>query len=352
MFAQDVTVDLYRAKPPSDRIVIRSPFRIVEPANAARAGNGSDCEVRAKGRQLQIFPIGSNRALSRAHSFTFAPAGRSITLKLGEAQRRYAGTINIQASQPGRLSLHNRVSMRDYVKSVVGSETDPSFVLEALKAQAVCTQTLMTRYKTGDQLTDTTEKQAYLGVDYVRPAVAQAVDAVWGKILTYKQSPATIYFHSTCAGGTSNGEQYFALTPHSAPYLGSVDCTFCKSSPFFKTHLVQIPKSRFEKALGTGVPVVTKTDNQHRPLEIMNGTCRQSGFGYWTKIGQKLGWDKVPGTRFTVEATSNYYALRSTGAGHGVGLCQWGANGQANLGKSYVEILEYYFPGASVGQLK
>ena len=40
-----------------------------------------------------------------------------------------------------------------------------------------------------------------------------------------------------------------------------------------------------------------------------------------------------------------------SGYGHGVGLSQIGAKGQALEGKSAIEILNYYFPGASVNQV-
>lgn len=34
--------------------------------------------------------------------------------------------------------------------------------------------------------------------------------------------------------------------------------------------------------------------------------------------------------------------------GHGVGMSQWGAIEMAKQGYSYVEILEHYYPGASI----
>ena len=37
-----------------------------------------------------------------------------------------------------------------------------------------------------------------------------------------------------------------------------------------------------------------------------------------------------------------------TGSGHGVGLCQWGARLQAEKGRRYEKILDYYFPGATL----
>ena len=39
------------------------------------------------------------------------------------------------------------------------------------------------------------------------------------------------------------------------------------------------------------------------------------------------------------------------GAGHGVGMCQWGAIGRARAGQGYVKILTTYFPGTAVARL-
>jgi stage II sporulation protein D len=36
------------------------------------------------------------------------------------------------------------------------------------------------------------------------------------------------------------------------------------------------------------------------------------------------------------------------GAGHGVGLCQWGAKEMAELGYSFGTILSYYYPGTDL----
>ena len=41
-----------------------------------------------------------------------------------------------------------------------------------------------------------------------------------------------------------------------------------------------------------------------------------------------------------------------TPSGHGVGMSGCGARGQANEGKSYEQILQYYYPGATVTGLK
>ena len=57
---------------------------------------------------------------------------------------------------------------------------------------------------------------------------------------------------------------------------------------------------------------------------------------------------------FTDQAAASVpasFKFIGSGYGHGVGLSQIGAKGQALEGKSAVEILNYYFPGASVNQV-
>jgi stage II sporulation protein D len=39
------------------------------------------------------------------------------------------------------------------------------------------------------------------------------------------------------------------------------------------------------------------------------------------------------------------------GAGHGVGMCQWGAIGRARAGAGWAAILAAYFPGADLSRL-
>jgi len=36
------------------------------------------------------------------------------------------------------------------------------------------------------------------------------------------------------------------------------------------------------------------------------------------------------------------------GYGHGLGLCQWGTQGQAQAGKQAAEILRFYYPDAKL----
>jgi len=58
-----------------------------------------------------------------------------------------------------------------------------------------------------------------------------------------------------------------------------------------------------------------------------------------------LNGDVVRSTLFDVAVTTAGVSFTGTGWGHGAGLCEWGARGQALQGRTYLDILEFYYPG-------
>ena len=51
---------------------------------------------------------------------------------------------------------------------------------------------------------------------------------------------------------------------------------------------------------------------------------------------------------FTVECTAQEVTFRVTGYGHGVGMSQYGANALAAEGKTWQEILHWYYTGVEL----
>lgn len=52
---------------------------------------------------------------------------------------------------------------------------------------------------------------------------------------------------------------------------------------------------------------------------------------------------------FTIDAQADGVTFRVTGYGHGVGMSQYGANELARQGKTWQEILTWYYAGITVG---
>ncbi|MBZ0185579.1 MAG: SpoIID/LytB domain-containing protein [Candidatus Obscuribacterales bacterium] len=274
-------------------------------------------------------------------------------------QRRYAGQISFQ-NRGGLLSIHNLVDSREYVVSVAASEMPHFFHPEARKALCVLTLSRLSNTGSPARLDDTTQFESYLGLEPVNESTREIVNAVFGKRLTYESTSVRAFYHSTCAGSTSDGFEIFGRGAKTLAYLQSVPCKNCIDSPFFKKRSTRMSEVELKKIFDGALPVVAMAGSGNRPLLVNlvsdDGSVKKSISGYqaWLTIGRALGWSRVPGTRYAFKQVlfrgKKQVEIISSGAGHGVGLCQWGAHGLAVSGKTYEEILEFYFPKAKLSE--
>ena len=68
-------------------------------------------------------------------------------------------------------------------------------------------------------------------------------------------------------------------------------------------------------------------------------------------VDRQLGWGEIKSNLYTVGRSGDHLVFTGRGLGHGVGLCQAGADAMGGLGISYKKILAQYFAGAAVVQL-
>ncbi len=340
----EVRVKLFEAHPGMQTVRIEGSFQLIEP-KAPQISSSQPYQIRTQNHQLVLSDRTTRKSILKTHRLVLkstSPSG--IHVQANQlAPRRYPGIL-VFSVEKNSLNIENRLPTRTYVNLVVASETQAHWPLEALKAQAVLTQTRLSRYQPGDALGDSTQHEAYLGLTHHRPEVDKAVASVWGQHLVYQGQPIQAFYHSSCAGQTSTGRLFNQR--QLSPWLSSVACPYCKGAPFYKPTQRIIDTNAFSKIFSTGLPQILKHDDARRPLVIRLGNGQLvSGYAFWLKLGQRFGWDKAPGTRFDVKALPDgKIAISSTGAGHGVGLCQWGAATMARQGKTYQQILQFYFP--------
>lgn len=346
-----VIVTLFKAHQPVNFLYIAGPVKVLKPApQLLPAGLYQLLRSGGRFKLTALEQTGSTPIYFASQELKLAPLAGTFSLGVkSDSLRHYRGTLSITAARE-QLVCRNQLSIKNYVSSVVGSETIAQFPEEALKAQSVLVQTAMLRYKANDELNDSTEKQAYLGAEFERPAVLRAVQNTWGKTLCFANRPLKIYFHAACGGGTSTSELFTGKST-GLPCDAAVPCKYCQQSPFWHITSKRVPANVFAAKFPEGLPTIMAKDKSSRPMRLKypHSVIAESGYSFWLKVGQRLGWDKLPGTRFEIEKLAGGdIELRSTGAGHGVGMCQWGAAGMANEGLSYEKILTYYFPGSKL----
>lgn len=292
--------------------------------------------------------------------------GGALRSLAGE-ERRYRGWVQIRPKGLGRLHLVNWVKLEDYLLALVPSEMPADWPAAALQAQAILARTLAVPHLCPGPrrewpsapirpLQDSTAHQFYGGLAYETAATTAAVQATRGQILTHAGQPIEVLFHSTCGGHTSANQDIFA--PLARPYLQGVICDGCRASPFYGPHSVRLSRRELEQALGNGDLEIVQSDPWGRPVRIRVGSQLLTGQEFVLRLGQTLGWGILPSNRFTWErlqpkpGQQEVYLFTYRGAGHGVGLCQWGSRGLAEKGYTAPQILNHYFPGTQVITLR
>ncbi|MFS0783825.1 stage II sporulation protein D [Bacillus sp. 1P06AnD] len=283
--------------------------------------------------------------------------------KTGEVQISELDDSNIKV-KVWRKSTDKVVELplEKYVAGVVAAEMPAKFELEALKAQALTARTYIMNKKVkgaaaslkGADVTDTISDQVYKSNDELRKSwmdkydanikkVAKAVLATKGEIITYEQQPITAFFFSTSNGYTENAEAYWK---NATPYLKSVASPWDKESPKFASTKV-MTAAEFEKKLGIKMKngadmgnIIGRTPGK-RVASVDFGGKVLSG----KTIRERLD---LRSTDFTWKRKGSNIIISTKGYGHGVGMSQYGADGMAKEGKSYKDIVHYYYKGIQI----
>jgi len=271
-----------------------------------------------------------------------------------------SGAVQILPRGKGLLVV-NELDLEEYVEGVVPFEMSPSWHPEALKAQAVAARTyaLYQRMMTAGREYDVmagTQDQVYRGRTQVDQRVQQAVEATRDLILTHRNAPILAAFSSTAAGPT---EDAINVWSKDLPYLKGVDCPFDANSPYYqwraaiKLQEFEASLRRYGMMVGT---IATVTPFSYSRAGRVTGVRILHSRGELVLRGEELrravGYSSIPSALFEVESLGREVVLAGRGAGHGVGLCQWGAKELAELGYSFGSILQYYFPGTQLQELR
>ena len=266
------------------------------------------------------------------------------------------GDLGITARDE-HLLIVNVVDLEEYVAGVVSSEVNPEWHEELLRTQAVAARTYVLHKKLENaaqpfDVYASVQDQVYTGRKNVNEAVLDAVRRTRGQVLTYGGSPIFAVYSSTTAGPTEDAMNVWAKD---LPYLKGVACPFDQKSPWYEWRAT-IPFDTVEARLkeegypigwlATLTPYDMTTAGRVKDIRILHSR------GELVITGQEfrriLGYAKVRSTHFSIERIDRHVVFAGKGAGHGVGLCQWGAKEMAELGYPYQSILRYYYPGTEI----
>ncbi|GAB4242042.1 MAG: hypothetical protein OHK0028_20650 [Deltaproteobacteria bacterium] len=270
--------------------------------------------------------------------------------------RNAGGRVRIFARN-GELFATAVVPLETYVAAVVSREAGPRFHAEALAALAVAVRTYASgaAAKPRDpeyDLAGTVEDQVFEGVDGVAPVFREAAERTRGMTVRYRGEIAQAVFHSTCGGRT---ESALSAWGRDVPYLRAQPCDDCSGSPAYRWEY-RMPAAegrRVAQALGVApgrdlrflVTARTPTGRADRVRISSGGVSREMRAAEFRKAA---GYAKVRSLKMEVLPAAAGWRFTGEGYGHGVGMCQFGADGMARRGAGYRAILARYYPGTDI----
>ena len=270
----------------------------------------------------------------------------------------------------GGLRITTQVDVESYVSGVIRGEASVLRTPAARQAMAILARTWALRRHgrhraLGFDFCSLTHCQVYRPPSATESLAGNGIDpaaiATRGQILQYRGKLVDPYFTASCGGMT---EAAGSIWPdETRPYLIPVHDSYCLAS----TH------ASWSQTLGAGSLLPILRDSLHLPVTAPltdlsvekrdtsgRGTVLRvvAGGGAWDvdanafryAVDRRLGWQQIKSNLYSIRRENDRWVLSGHGLGHGVGLCQAGAEQMARLGSSTERILTKYFPGAEIAQ--
>ena len=319
----------------------------------------------------------------------------------------FEGTLRIVV-EADKIVAINELPVERYLASVISSEMSATASPEFLKAHAVISRSWLLAQmekrrqhengsdsffsfiKKDDELIRWYDRedhtifdvcaddhcQRYQGISHARNQhVEEAVSLTRGQILTYDGDICDARFHKCCGGVTEEFQYCWEDTPK--PYLVSVQDPWCNTTdkhilsqvlndydqetPDFYRWTVDYTQEQLSELVSRKLNIDFGTITDLVPLEkgksgricrlMIVGTKKTFTIGKELEIRRALSETHLLSSAFDIEKTPTGFRLHGRGWGHGVGLCQIGAAVMGEQGKTYEEILLYYYRGAEIQSL-
>lgn len=314
---------------------------------------------------------------------TITPLG-PYPLAIGK--RRYDGSIRLvprrdaQRRPTDRFDVVNHIPLEKYLPGVLDQELYDYWHPSAFLAQAIAARTYAIDRIIDDgpgrhyDLNASQASQAYIGVSS-NALARRAVDDSTGLVLTSNGRIFTS-FYSSCCGGVPQSPRQAYGSSYSVPALQpKAPCSYCRGSRHYDWGPITRDRATLSRRIAAwgshhGIAIArlrtiksieASEFHLHRPTRFvitddvgkryaLRGDSLRSAVNF-SSSSRKIDRAKSNILSGFCKATVEGNAVRfhdGHGFGHGVGLCQYGAEGMAKSGKTPEKILAFYYPTARI----
>jgi len=309
------------------------------------------------------------------------------TLQYGKHKRLITGEIHTHKREDISPSAHDVVAhipLEHYLPGVLAGELYAHWHPDTFAAQAVAARSYavvhhLNRKDTSHfDLNDDPSSQVFLG-DITLEVAHKAVVDTKGIVLTWNDTVIPAYYCACCGGLAATATDAISNSPqHRIPPLqgqNSKDiCTTLdvhkwnaqRSSRTFRLRLneyassMNIPNLESLRSIRAIEP--SQFNTHGRPTAITIADRRKQEFEVSAKQFLRAAnapIHSLPTPKQTIwssflegEKNKAKLQLKGVGLGHGVGLCQHGAQALAGKGTNWEDILFWYYPQSSLSTLK
>lgn len=356
--AKELQVRLYNSQLPSHlRIEATSGQLRWRECAACAERSGSSLQVESANSELLVTTETAHKAnsLEVNGAYILRPSGAPV----------FSASFPLQLhASSGQLFVIVSLPVEAYVAGVLAAEGGSFDNGEALKAMAVAVRTYAAKFpgrheSDGFDFCDNTHCQVFQWSG-VSDQINSAVAATRGEILRYGGTPAATYYHQDCGGRVAAAKEVWPTI--NEPYLVEHPDPYCSISGGLKWETA-IPISDIDRALrasGIAPPQNWKTmgvasrtaSGRAKTLKLSAETSKPFLISASTvrfAVGRALGWSKIRSDFYELRSSGDHVVFSGRGSGHGVGLCQAGAEEMGREGKTYREILSFYYRGTELG---
>lgn len=320
--------------------------------------------------------------INTGESITLIPVDETmgftlLSLTRAQGNPTYEGQIIIYRTKDG-YQIINYVELETYLCYVIPSEMPSGYEQQALAAQAICARTYAWRkMQEGSEgegvadgkadVDDSVMYQVYNNIERGK-STDEAVAETKGIIMTCEGSPITAYFFSTSSGSTSTNEVW---SQEPVEYLQCVSTgTLEAQDPWYRWEVSFTMEELTRRARDYGIEdlqtleIIDKSDGGAVTSLKLRGVHEE-----YTLLGE-LGvreflktkdiaikrhdgtvvcdMDILPSAYISLEYRYDEQGeeiclIKGGGYGHGVGMSQNGANHLAQQGRTWDEILHYFY---------
>ncbi|WP_245831818.1 SpoIID/LytB domain-containing protein [Oceanobacillus senegalensis] len=310
----------------------------------------------------------------------------------------YLGAMELRLENGQHIRPVNQLPLEDYLKGVVPFEVFSEWSLHTLKAQALAARTYAASH-VGEEIDDTIRYQVYGGFAW-DPKTTKAVNETKGEVITYNNRLINAFYSASNGGKTENNSHVWG--GKAMPFFPIKKDPYDPTHPWeFTLNETQISLEDIEWDSPNWWNEVEEKDKEI--TETIKNWLNNRGYPGDIKIlsiptfelsNQQLPSDRsvkgsisitflwrlfdgtvwyqevslnnvklnrirpmIGGTVFksylidSLEKDGEVYTMKGKGFGHGVGMSQWGAYVMGEKGKSYEEIVEFYFPKTTIMQI-